>query len=164
MSDQDLLSPERVTASVEAGMVTMSEPELTVAINSIMASWGGEKVVSRLDERSGNSPYSQQSILLLRSTLPLLRGHQFRIAPLGKSYDGSGRYKDRGRWRKVWVARRLAEGEQEDTNTLVCCHEDDPGSNRLGCLHFWFQDIESWRKSESVGRTAVLTAFEKLGL
>jgi hypothetical protein len=160
---QDLLSPERVTASVEAGMVTMSEPELTVAINSITASWG-EKMVTRLDERAGNSPYSQQSILMLKSSLPLLRGHRFKVAPLGKSYDGSGHYKDRGRWRKVWVARRLAEGEAEDDRTLVCCHQDDPGSTRLGCLRFWFQDIESWRKSESVGRTAVLTAFEKLGL
>jgi hypothetical protein len=139
----------------------MSEPELTAAIEEITARWGG--LVTKLNERAGNSPYSQQSILLLKSTLPLKRGHRFKVAPLGRSYDGSGHYKDRGRWRKVWVARRLDEGEAEDDRTLVCCHQDDPKSQRVGCLNLWVQDVESWTESESIGRNAVAAAFEKLG-
>jgi hypothetical protein len=162
---QNLLSPERVTASVEAGIVTMSEPELTAAIEEVTARWGEELV--RLDERAGNSPYSPQSILLLNSISPLERGDRFRLAALGKSYDGSGKYNSKGRWRKVWLARRIWAGQSgldaDNSNVLVRCHENDPNSQRVGCLNLWVQDVESWTKSESVGRTAVLSAFEKLG-
>jgi hypothetical protein len=156
----NLSSPEGVTASVEAGMTTMSEPELTVAIDTVKNNWSEQ--FSKLEERAGNSPYSQQSILLVKSETPLQRGDKFKLAPLGKSYNGSGNYKDRGRWRKVWVARRALPDDGDDS-VLVRCHEDDPGAVRVGCLHLWVQDVESWRKSESVGRNAVSTAFEKLG-
>jgi hypothetical protein len=145
---------------IESGMPTMSEPELTAAIEEITARWSG--LVTKLNERAGNSPYSQQSILLVKSETPLQRGDKFKLAPLGKSYNGSGNYKDRGRWRKVWAARR-ALPDDDDNDLLVRCHEDDPGAVRIGCLHLWVQDVESWRKSESVGRNAVSTAFEKLG-
>lgn len=151
----------QVTAIVGDGIPGMSEPELTEAMASVEKKWGPGVAIIR--QRSGNSPYSSESVLIVKHGKHPARGERLLLAPLGSSYNGSGHYKGRGRWRTVWLARE-AECKTPEEKVLVVCHEDDPNSVRLGCLNVWLQDVESWRASEAVGRNAVALAFEKLGL
>ena len=164
MEDEKLSAQKpvcQVTAIVSDGILEISEPELSQSISSVESKWGPGVAVIR--QRSGNSPYSAESVLIVKHGKQPTRGERLLLAPLGKSYNGSGHYKGRGRWRTVWLAVE-PELKTPEEKLLVVCHEDDPNSSRLGCLNIWLQDLESWRASEAVGRNAVALAFEKLGL
>ena len=142
----------------EKEIKAVSEAERT-AVEAALEERFGEKIA---DGRGGNSPYSPETVIY-GPPAAAERGARIQVAPICRSHDGKGQYKNRGRWRTVYAVAPKADSE------FAVCTPTDRDARAIGDAPFCVRPWETHEAEEATGGLGgaaplLAAAFEELGL
>jgi hypothetical protein len=140
---------------------TVTEAERQAAEAAIAERLGPEAPRPHEGAKS-NSPYSDV-VVVYPACGANGRGARIALAAVCKSYDGAGHYKNRGRWRTVYIAALKADGE------LAACEASDRDAQEVGFSGFYVRpwathEAEEASRGLGLAQDAMAAAFAAVGL
>lgn len=145
--------------TTETKVVTEAE---RLAVETAISERLGPEAPKPRDGVAGGSPYASQTVVY-RAAGASERGERIALAAVCKSYDGAGRYKERGRWRTVWVAAPKEDGQ------WAVCSASDRDAEQVGYSGFYVRpwathEAEQASRGLGLARDAMSAAFAAVGL
>jgi len=143
----------------EARVVSEAE---RAAAESAIADRLGPDAPKPVNGRSGNSPYSSETVVMLAAGAND-GGARVALAAVCKSHNGQGQYKGRGRWRTVCVCAPKADGD------LAVCAASDRDAEEIGSSGFYVRpwathEAEQASRGLGLAQDAMVAAFAAVGL
>jgi len=145
------------------GAKVVTESERSAAEAAIAERFGDDCL--RIVGRSGNSPYSPETVIFVADASASERGTRVGLAAVCKSHDGSENRHNpgRGRWRTVCVVAPKADG------ALAVCKASDRDAERVGAADFYVRPWETHEAEQAsrglgLAADAMADAFAALGL
>lgn len=115
--------------------------------------------------RSGNSPYSPETVIFLPDASASERGTRVALAVVCKSHDGAENRHNpgRGRWRTVCVVAPKADG------AWAVCKASDRDAEQVGAADYYLRPWETHEAEQAtrglgLAQEAMADAFAALGL
>jgi len=141
----------------------VTEAERAAAEAAIAERFGDSGV--RIVGRSGNSPYSPETVIFLSDASASERGTRVALAPVCKSHNGAENRHNpgRGRWRTVCAVAPKADG------TMAVCSASDRDAEQVGAAEYYLRPWETHEAEEAsrglgLAADAMSAAFAALGL
>lgn len=141
----------------------VTEAERAAAEAAITERIGDDGI--RIVGRSGNSPYSPETVVFLSDASASERGTRVGLASVCKSHDGAENRHNpgRGRWRTVCIVAPKADG------ALAVCAASDRDAVQVGAADFYVRPWETHEAEQAsrglgIAADAMASAFAALGL
>ena len=144
-----------------AKVVTESERE---AAEAAIAERFGDSFV-RIVGRSGNSPYSQETVIFVADASASERGARVALAAVCRSHNGAENRNNpgRGRWRTVCVVA------PKQCGAWAVCKASDRDAEQVGAAEYYLRPWETHEAEEAsrglgLAADAMASAFAAIGL
>ena len=145
------------------GAKVVTEAERSAAEAAIAERFGDDCL--RIVGRSGNSPYSPETVVFLADATASERGARVALATVCKSHNGAENRNNpgRGRWRTVCVAAPKSDGP------YAVCKASDRDAEQVGAADFYVRPYETHEAEQAsrglgLAADAMADAFAALGL
>ena len=142
-------------------VVTEAEREAAEALIPIRLGENSSCIVGR----SGNSPYSPETVVFLADASASMRGTRVGLAAVCRSHNGAENRNNpgRGRWRTVCVAAPKEYG------AWAVCKASDRDAVQVGWADYYVRPSETHAAEQAsrglgLAQEAMAAAFESLGL